>query len=70
MCGGIPVHIVSFTVGGGPSVEITAVPTCEHGASALTGEGKSTQASDSGSNNLAHKYLYITASNLTISKQS
>jgi hypothetical protein len=47
-------------------METWTIPGSQHGASALTWEGKSTQASDSGSNNLAHKYLYITAFNLTI----
>ena len=47
-------------------METWTVPGSQHGASALTGEGKSTEASDSSSNNFTHKYLYITATNVTI----
>ena len=60
MCGGIPVHIVSFTVGGGPSVEIRAVPGSKHGGSAFTSDGKAEKSSKTAENNFTHEYLYIT----------
>ena len=70
MCGGIPVHIVSLTVGGGPPVKIATVPACEHGLGSTcwcadTGKGCNSNARK---NTLKHLFIIkgATVSKLTI----